>query len=333
MNARRGRIYTFTPHSFAAADTKDQTIIRLPLTIHNTGAKPCVIQNLRLQFPTCADLPSFPWRGSRQQIMPEEEEKFDFPAVFAIPGRTAVQHVSRDESQSTRGSTPQFAAPNDAAKARREETQERVLNMTAKHSFNRLYDQLRQSLIDPDVGTDSLRRGAPVEVVRDFEPSPITEMIDNLFELIRMMQEFDMPQLQDAQLRQSIAMMSALLDSTGERRKSVPMVSEGLSSNHAVIFIAEASYILVDREEFFGEMTLVGKVRKIVPEGQHLDLLDLINIFPRAVRRSAAAGSQLREGIINLFANWPKELGPSLDRDALNLAGPALIVDPLAVFT
>jgi hypothetical protein len=90
---------------------------------------------------------------------------------------------------------------------------------------------------------------------------------------------------------------------------------------------------LRDPDELTGELTLVGKVRKIVAAGDHIDLLELSDVMPRAMRRSAASSKQFREGIVELFSNWPKELGTPLDRDALEMKGPVIIVDPLAIYT
>ncbi len=94
LNARRGRIESYAPQSFAATfmfHTRT-TLIRLPLVLYNTGASPLVVQDLRLRFPREDDaLAGFPWRTSRKSIKPEPDDVEDFPAVFAVPGRTAQQ--------------------------------------------------------------------------------------------------------------------------------------------------------------------------------------------------------------------------------------------------
>jgi hypothetical protein len=94
IQARQGRLRLFAPHSFAAA-VQDSAVlfIRLPLVMYNTGAKPIVVQNLRLLFPdvTSAALP-LPWRTSRAELKPHHEDGAEFPAVFSVKGREAAQY-------------------------------------------------------------------------------------------------------------------------------------------------------------------------------------------------------------------------------------------------
>jgi hypothetical protein len=92
LYARQGHLKSFEPHSFAAYITPSGMSLRLPLVIYNTGAKPIVVQNLRLRFPNEPDtiLP-LPWRNTRSQLMPDPGDVEDLPAVFAIEGRKAVQ--------------------------------------------------------------------------------------------------------------------------------------------------------------------------------------------------------------------------------------------------
>jgi hypothetical protein len=92
LQARRGKLQTFRPHTFAAAATPDATRLRLPLVFYNTGPKPIVVQNLRLRFPDepGAQLP-LPWTNTRKTLDPVEDDVTDMPAVFAVPGRATVQ--------------------------------------------------------------------------------------------------------------------------------------------------------------------------------------------------------------------------------------------------
>jgi hypothetical protein len=90
LNARQGRLLTFEPHSFAAAATSDRSRLRLPLVFYNTGAKPIIVQNLRLWIlgsePTL-----LAWIATRSQLMPDPGDLADLQGVFSIPGRTAQQ--------------------------------------------------------------------------------------------------------------------------------------------------------------------------------------------------------------------------------------------------
>jgi hypothetical protein len=92
LNARQGKLTSFEPQSFAAGVTPDILRLRFPVVLYNTGAKPIVVQDMRLRF---LDEPSWseplPWVGTRTKIKPDPEDGHDFPAVFALPGRTARQ--------------------------------------------------------------------------------------------------------------------------------------------------------------------------------------------------------------------------------------------------
>jgi len=92
LNARRGRLKSYRPHSYAARVDPDLTLLRLPLVFYNTGAAPIVVQNLRVRFPDeSGDLLGFPWRITRKTLRPMPDDYLDLPAVFSVPGRTAVQ--------------------------------------------------------------------------------------------------------------------------------------------------------------------------------------------------------------------------------------------------
>jgi hypothetical protein len=94
LNARQGSLKSFEPHTFAAAvGGKAVLRLRFPLVFYNSGAKPIVVQDLRLAFP---DVPSsvlpLAWSSSRTQLKPEAGDVQDFPSVFAVQGRTAQRH-------------------------------------------------------------------------------------------------------------------------------------------------------------------------------------------------------------------------------------------------
>jgi hypothetical protein len=91
LNVRRGKLKSFQPFSFAAVLNTDLIRIRLPIVFHNTGAAPIVIQNLRIAFPDEPNAKPLPWVAARSHIKPEEKDGHAFPAVFSVPGRTAIQ--------------------------------------------------------------------------------------------------------------------------------------------------------------------------------------------------------------------------------------------------
>jgi hypothetical protein len=94
IQARRGRLKGYPPHSFAAAiDGSAVLLLRFPLIIHNTGAIPIVILDMRLRFPDePASVIPLPWRAVRSQLMPTSNDGLQLPAAFAVPARTAQQH-------------------------------------------------------------------------------------------------------------------------------------------------------------------------------------------------------------------------------------------------
>ncbi|MFF9640534.1 hypothetical protein [Kitasatospora aureofaciens] len=92
LNARRGRLQSFEPHTFAGCATSSVTLLRIPLVLYNTGAKPIIVQDLQLRFPDePAFIASLPWRTTRNQLKPAPDDGHAFPAVFAVKGRTAEQ--------------------------------------------------------------------------------------------------------------------------------------------------------------------------------------------------------------------------------------------------
>lgn len=93
IQVRRGRLTGFEPHSFAAVVSGSAVLLlRLPLAIHNTGAKPIIVQGLKLTFPDEPDaVIGLPWRNTRTQLRPDPDDYEDLPAVFSIAGRTVAQ--------------------------------------------------------------------------------------------------------------------------------------------------------------------------------------------------------------------------------------------------
>ena len=229
---------------------------------------------------------------------------------------------------------PEFAQPTDSGSGRREETIERTLSVSAKHSFNQLYDKLAGTIKDVDQGaeTNTTRKGIAVEATRQFEPSPVAQMIQALLDLIRMIQAFGASQLKDIETKRAIDLLSNLFPEDRERERDIPVVSNLSGAGYSIAFLAERQYLLANPDELSGELTLVGKVRRVIPQGQDLDLLVFSNVLPRSITSNAGAGAEMYEAMVQLFTNWPEELGPALDRNALAVKGPVMIIDPLAVF-
>ncbi|MFC9075747.1 hypothetical protein ACFTY7_01580 [Streptomyces sp. NPDC057062] len=92
INARQGHLKSWEPHSFAAIVHCSKARLRLPLVLHNSGAKPIVVQDLRLSFPDepASHLPLL-WISSPSRLQPGPEDEPTFPAGFAVAGREAQQ--------------------------------------------------------------------------------------------------------------------------------------------------------------------------------------------------------------------------------------------------
>ncbi|MET7664634.1 hypothetical protein ACWGDS_48540 [Streptomyces sp. NPDC055059] len=92
INARRGHLKSWEPRSFAAIAHRSMARLRLPLVLHNTGAKPIVVQDLRLTFPDepASHLPLL-WMSSPSRLRPGPDEEPELPAGFAVGGREAQQ--------------------------------------------------------------------------------------------------------------------------------------------------------------------------------------------------------------------------------------------------
>jgi len=92
LNARQGRLKSFEPHTFAAGFTLGGEVrLRFPLVLYNTGAKPIVVQNMRLSFPKEVSSEPLHWTTTRIRIKPTSDDGHEFPAVFSVPGRSTLQ--------------------------------------------------------------------------------------------------------------------------------------------------------------------------------------------------------------------------------------------------
>ncbi|MFD9003703.1 hypothetical protein ACFV0T_22455 [Streptomyces sp. NPDC059582] len=99
INARQGCLKSWEPHSFAAIVHCSLARLRLPLVLHNTGAKPIVVQDLRLTFPDepASHLPLL-WVSSPSRLQPGPEDEAKLPAGFAVAGREAQQLIIEFEA-------------------------------------------------------------------------------------------------------------------------------------------------------------------------------------------------------------------------------------------
>ena len=93
--ATKGRLHTYEPYSYTARVFEDNLLtLRLPLVLANSGARPLVVQDLRLFFfHDDGRTISFKWSRSFTSLRkPNSEETSELPAIFVVTGRSAGQY-------------------------------------------------------------------------------------------------------------------------------------------------------------------------------------------------------------------------------------------------
>lgn len=246
----------------------------------------------------------------------------------------SIRDTSRTlENEESVTDAPPLNEPVDDTPGRTEteNVQERILRISAKHQFDRLYKALQNEIVNLDRDKTPPVRQSIVELTRDFEPSPVSQMIESLLQLTDMIQGMGVVDVSDTETQEAMNAMTMLFRREGQS-EDVPMLSRVEDSEYSILFSAKRKHLLCEADVFEGEMTLVGKVQQVVPPGKSVDLFDLLKVLPRSLRRGKKGGNDLREAIVGLFESWPDELGGALSKDAMELHGPALFVSPLAVF-
>ena len=112
-----------------------------------------------------------------------------------------------------------------------------------------------------------------------------------------------------------------------EGNEEVPMVSRAEQSDASVVFLAKSRYIMIDQDDFRGQITVSDTIRKLIPAGKSLDLFDSVKL-PSAMRGEA----NLKKELFEMFESWHKELVGPIAKESLEVKGPALIITPVAVY-
>ena len=227
-----------------------------------------------------------------------------------------------------------FLEAGGAGRSEEETTRERTIRITAQNMFSRVYAAMEEDGEikifdeDDDLTFGTVRRRDIVEITRNFSPSPLNDMIDSMLHLIQVMEEMGFTEeiAADQEEAQAVRAM-AMLFQGDEGGDEVPMVSRSSRGDASVLFLAHSRYILVDQDAFKGDMTVFGRVRKLIPEGESQDLIDFLKL-PSAMRGE----SEVRKALLELFQSWPKELGGPVSEESLEVRGPLLIITPVAVY-
>lgn len=242
---------------------------------------------------------------------------------------------SQSEKEGRGGIRAHVIEASGRGSSQEESTQQRSMRVTAQHMFGRVYDTLEKEKAIKVFNEDRLltfeevRRREVVEVTRAFDPSPMNDLIDNLFRLMDTMRSFGfVEEVNDPEMQEAVQGL-AMIFRGEEGREEVPMVAragqdEGDSS---VVFVAKSQFLLVDQNDFQGDMTVFGRISKLIPDGKFLDLFDFLK-----VPRSLARDENIKKEILTMFETWPKELGGPISKDSLRVAGPVVVVTPVAVY-
>lgn len=218
---------------------------------------------------------------------------------------------------------------------------QQTVRVYAQHMFNRLHGELETAEAIRTVDSDTpleigeLKKSSVIEITREFRPSPLNQMLDSFVEVLDMMKSlgFDEGEFADGNNMQQIEAIINLLRGENEG-KEVPMFAKAEEPGDvSIVFVAKDNFVLHTGAEFQGEMTLFGKVEKLVPSGSSLDLLDLLKVLPPGVREAEGFGGTFKEAIHSLMADWPKEFGGPIEKDELLVKGPAVVITPVAVYT
>lgn len=88
LQARKGRLVSYEPQTYASHIGQDRFRLRLPLTIYNTGARSIVVTDLRVVFVDAGV--AVPVITFRHTLRPEPDDVSDYAHPFPVPGRQAV---------------------------------------------------------------------------------------------------------------------------------------------------------------------------------------------------------------------------------------------------
>lgn len=252
-----------------------------------------------------------------------------------------VEELTDTQRQQTGGegkaglSVPGLGEAGGGGSHERENTQQRNMRVKEQNMFNRIYDALDSDkdikVFDEDssLPLEEVKRREIVEITRTFAPSPMNELVDKVFGLMDTMRGFGfVEEVNDPETQEAVQGL-AMVFRGEEGREEVPMVARAGQGedDSSVVFVAKSRFLMVDQSDFQGEMTIFGRVNKLIPSGDSLDLFDFLKI-PRELARDA----NMKKEILSMFETWPKELGGPVSKESLRVPGPVVTVTPVAVY-
>lgn len=90
LNARSGRLLMTEIVTFSAYAHARRAMLRIPVALYNTGAKPLVIVDLRLELSSAGLSFVAPSQTFRSSMEPKAGDVDDFPHPYVVPGRSVV---------------------------------------------------------------------------------------------------------------------------------------------------------------------------------------------------------------------------------------------------
>ena len=90
VNARRAKLVGFEPKTWAGY-VKRRSALRLPVLIHNPGAVPVVVREMRVRF--VEDGSVLDWEWNRATVYPTSDDNLDATRPFSVPGRSTFDFV------------------------------------------------------------------------------------------------------------------------------------------------------------------------------------------------------------------------------------------------
>lgn len=90
LQARKGRLRLYPVMTFSGSMSIDRFILRIPVTIYNTGATPRVITALRLTLTDHTPRYVLECQTFRKTIVPTSDDMEDFAHPYVVAGRNVV---------------------------------------------------------------------------------------------------------------------------------------------------------------------------------------------------------------------------------------------------
>ena len=90
LYVRPGRLRMTQVRVFSADVRRDLARLRIPVTLYNTGPRPLVVVDLRLQVSSDGVSATAPSRSFRRSIKAGPDDLEDLPHPYVVPGRSVV---------------------------------------------------------------------------------------------------------------------------------------------------------------------------------------------------------------------------------------------------